>query len=103
MARRKAILATVADYWTDYNRAPSIAELARAVGLRSKYAVQLHVDAMVEAGLLVKHPLRLTGLRPELVSFAIDGQSFEVELNEQRAAELREVLAPYIVRGRRAP
>ncbi len=62
-ARRQAILATVADYWTDYNRAPSISELARAVGLRSKNGVREHVDALVEDGQLVKAPLRIPDQR----------------------------------------
>lgn len=101
-ARREAILAAIADYWSDYNRPPSIAELARAVGVRSKNAVREHVDAMVEGGILAKAPLRLTGLRPEVVKFGIDGSIFEVELNEEKAEELRRTLAPYIVRGRRA-
>ncbi|MBF4162605.1 histone-like nucleoid-structuring protein Lsr2 [Nocardioides acrostichi] len=38
----------------------------------------------------------------ETVSFGLDGQNYEIDLNEKHAAELREVLAGYIGHGRRA-
>jgi hypothetical protein len=38
----------------------------------------------------------------ETVSFAIDGKSYEIDLNETNAEKLREALQPYIAAGRRA-
>jgi Lsr2 len=40
------------------------------------------------------------GEAEESVSFALDGRSFEIDLSEKNAGELREVLAPYISAGR---
>jgi hypothetical protein len=37
----------------------------------------------------------------ETVTFALDGVSYEIDLAEEHAAELRELLAPYIENGRR--
>jgi hypothetical protein len=37
----------------------------------------------------------------ETVSFALDGSSYEVDLNESNAAALRDALAPWISVGRR--
>lgn len=37
----------------------------------------------------------------ETVSFSLDGTSYEVDLNEAHAAELREALSPWISAGRR--
>lgn len=37
----------------------------------------------------------------ETVSFAIDGKSYEVDLNEANAAKLREAVAPFVGVGRR--
>lgn len=37
----------------------------------------------------------------ETVTFALDGVSYEIDLAEEHAAELRELLAPYIESGRR--
>jgi len=37
----------------------------------------------------------------QTVSFAVDGKSYEIDLNDRHAEELREVLAPYIAAGRR--
>jgi hypothetical protein len=42
------------------------------------------------------------GEASETVSFALDGRSYEVDLNEENAAALREALAPWIAAGRRA-
>lgn len=36
----------------------------------------------------------------ESVSFSLDGKSFEIDLSEDNAARLRELLAPYIAAGR---
>lgn len=38
----------------------------------------------------------------ETVSFALDGRSYEIDLNSANAAALREALAPWIAAGRRA-
>jgi hypothetical protein len=36
------------------------------------------------------------------VPFGIDGETYEIDLNEKHAAELRKVYAPYVDKGRRA-
>jgi hypothetical protein len=38
----------------------------------------------------------------ETVSFALDGTSYEIDLNDQNAAALRDALAPYVGHARRA-
>jgi Lsr2 len=38
----------------------------------------------------------------ETVHFSLDGQTFEIDLSVDNAAKLREALAPYIERGRKA-
>ncbi len=40
------------------------------------------------------------GPAAESVSFGLDGKSFEIDLNEANAQQLRELLAPYIAAGR---
>jgi hypothetical protein len=40
------------------------------------------------------------GAADESVSFALDGKSFEIDLNEKNAESLRQALAPYIAAGR---
>jgi hypothetical protein len=40
------------------------------------------------------------GEAEESVTFALDGRSFEIDLNEKNASKLREALAPYIAAGR---
>lgn len=37
-----------------------------------------------------------------VVSFSIDGTGYEIDLNDEEAAELRDLLAPYIGAGRKA-
>lgn len=37
----------------------------------------------------------------ETVSFGLDGTSYEIDLNDQHAAELRDALAPYVGNGRK--
>ncbi len=37
----------------------------------------------------------------ETLSFGLDGQQYEIDLNEEHAADLREVLAPFISVARR--
>lgn len=38
----------------------------------------------------------------ETVSFALDGKSYEIDLNEKNATKLRKALAPFIDAGRKA-
>lgn len=38
----------------------------------------------------------------ETVSFGLDGTTYEIDLNDEHAADLREVLAPYVSVARRA-
>ena len=38
----------------------------------------------------------------ETVSFALDGSSYEIDLNDEHAAELRDALAPWVGAARRA-
>ena len=38
----------------------------------------------------------------ETVTFALDGTSYEIDLNEAHAADLRDVLAPYVGAARKA-
>jgi hypothetical protein len=38
----------------------------------------------------------------ETVSFALDGKSYEIDLNEKNALKLRKALAPFVGAGRRA-
>lgn len=38
----------------------------------------------------------------ETISFGLDGSSYEIDLNEKNAAELRDALAPYVAVARRA-
>jgi hypothetical protein len=40
------------------------------------------------------------GAADESVTFALDGKSFEIDLNEKNAESLRQALAPYIAAGR---
>lgn len=42
------------------------------------------------------------GEASETVTFAIDGKSYEIDLNEENAAKLRDALDPYLKAGRRA-
>jgi hypothetical protein len=37
----------------------------------------------------------------ETVTFALDGKSYEIDLNDKNAAKLRKYLSPYITAGRR--
>lgn len=39
----------------------------------------------------------------ETVSFGLDGTSYEIDLNDAHAAELREALAPYLGHARKVP
>ncbi|MET9320130.1 Lsr2 family protein [Streptomyces sp. NPDC003038] len=41
------------------------------------------------------------GEAAETVAFALDGKSYEIDLNEANAKKLRKVLAPYVAAGRR--
>lgn len=41
------------------------------------------------------------GTAEETVSFALDGVSYEIDLNAENAKKLRESLAPYVDHGRR--
>jgi len=50
--RRLAIVAFVADYWRTTGYAPSLAEVGKAVGLRSKSSVSHQVGRLVEDGVL---------------------------------------------------
>lgn len=43
------------------------------------------------------------GEATETVAFAIDGHGYEIDLNEDNATALREMLAPYCKAGRKAP
>lgn len=38
----------------------------------------------------------------ETVTFALDGQTYEIDLSSENANKLREVVAPYLAAGRRA-
>lgn len=38
----------------------------------------------------------------ETVSFALDGSTYEIDLNDEHAKELRDVLEPWVASGRRA-
>jgi hypothetical protein len=42
------------------------------------------------------------GEADETVTFAVDGKSYEIDLAEKRATELRDILAPFIAAARRA-
>jgi hypothetical protein len=42
------------------------------------------------------------GEATETVSFALDGSSYEIDLNDKNAAALRDALATYVAHGRRA-
>ena len=41
------------------------------------------------------------GTATETVTFALDGVTYEIDLNEKNAASLREAFAPYVGSGRR--
>ncbi|MGW0365074.1 histone-like nucleoid-structuring protein Lsr2 [Streptomyces sp. NPDC002990] len=41
------------------------------------------------------------GEAAETVAFALDGKSYEIDLNEANAKKLRKALAPYVAAGRR--
>ena len=41
------------------------------------------------------------GQAAETISFALDGRSYEIDLNEENAQALRDALAPWIGAGRR--
>lgn len=38
----------------------------------------------------------------ETLSFSLDGQGYEIDLNDQHAKELRDAFAPYVGAGRKA-
>lgn len=38
----------------------------------------------------------------ETVSFGVDGQSYEIDLNEKNASAMRDALAPYVASARKA-
>ncbi|GAA1829549.1 hypothetical protein GCM10009836_04300 [Pseudonocardia ailaonensis] len=42
------------------------------------------------------------GKAAETVTFSLDGKEMEIDLNEEHAAQLRDVLAPYVGAGREA-
>lgn len=42
------------------------------------------------------------GTADQTVTFALDGTSYEIDLSEQNAAKLRDVLAPYVAVARRS-
>ena len=42
------------------------------------------------------------GEATETVAFALDGRSYEIDLNDKNAAKLREALARYVAAGRRS-
>jgi hypothetical protein len=42
------------------------------------------------------------GPAAETVSFAIDGRSYEIDLNDENARALRDTLAPWVAAGRRS-
>jgi len=42
------------------------------------------------------------GPAAEQLIFSIDGVSYEIDLNESNARQLRDLLAPYVAAGRRA-
>lgn len=42
------------------------------------------------------------GQASETVHFALDGKSYEIDLSDQNAAKLREVLAPWVAAARRS-
>jgi hypothetical protein len=41
------------------------------------------------------------GEATETVTFGLDGTSYEIDLNDKNAAQLRDALAPYVGHGRR--
>ncbi|MFI9580944.1 Lsr2 family protein [Streptomyces sp. NPDC052236] len=43
------------------------------------------------------------GEAAETVAFALDGKSYEIDLNPSNAKKLRKALAPYMAAGRRLP
>jgi SOS-response transcriptional repressor LexA len=53
--RRDKVLEFVRSYTEEHGFAPSIREIAKAVGVRSTKAVKYHLDILVNEGLL-KHP-----------------------------------------------
>lgn len=51
-ARRDAIVTYVAEHWRSKGWAPSLAEVAEAVGLRSISSVHVHVRILIDRGVL---------------------------------------------------
>jgi repressor LexA len=60
--RRSRILEFVRTYTDEHGFAPSIREIARAVGVRSTKAVKYHLDILVNEGLLKRTPRQARGL-----------------------------------------
>jgi repressor LexA len=60
--RREKVLEFVRDYIDEHGFAPSIREIARAVGVRSTKAVKYHLDILVDEGLLKRTPRQARGL-----------------------------------------
>ena len=60
--RREKILEFVHDYIDEHGFAPSIREIARAVGVRSTKAVKYHLDILVNEGLIKRTPRQARGL-----------------------------------------
>jgi len=61
--RREKVLEFVRDYIDEHGFAPSIREIARAVGVRSTKAVKYHLDILVNEGLLKRTPRQARGLQ----------------------------------------
>lgn len=53
-ARRDAIVAFVAEHWRVKGWAPTMAEIAEAVGLRSVSTVHRHVQLLIDGGVLAR-------------------------------------------------
>ena len=60
--RREKVLEFVRDYIDEHGFAPSIREIARAVGVRSTKAVKYHLDILVNEGLIKRTPRQARGL-----------------------------------------
>ena len=61
--RRDKILEFVRGYTEEHGFAPSIREIAKAVGVRSTKAVKYHLDILVADGLLKRTPKQARGLQ----------------------------------------
>ena len=71
------VLKAVNDYCEDHPKGPTVDELREQLDLKTRSAIQFHIDDLVEMGFLTRLPRKTRSLRPtsrgkKLVSMLLD-------------------------------